>query len=179
MNQLTVREAYEKWADDLVGYATVVAGRDHAHDVVADTFATILRAERAAAAGGRASPWSTIREPRAYLHTSVLNTARKLHRSTSRRSEREAREHAARGGGETTWGQPRQAPDSPLVDPTVAAAVRSLSTGQRAAIYLTYWDDLGLDDVAEILGCSRGAVKRQLARARATLRNALGRKEFA
>ncbi len=179
MNQLTVREAYEKWADDLVGYATVVAGREHAHDVVAETFATVLRNERTATGQGRPSPWSTIREPRAYLFTSVLNTARKLHRTTSRRSAREAREHAARGGRDTMWGRPAPAPDSPLIDPTVVAAVRSLSAGQRAAIYLTYWDDLGLDDVAEILGCSRGAVKRQLARARATLRNALGRKEFA
>ncbi|MGI8516877.1 MAG: RNA polymerase sigma factor [Acidimicrobiia bacterium] len=58
--------------------------------------------------------------------------------------------------------------------PEVARAVSALSTQQRAVVFLTYWDDLDVEAVAELLGVTAGTVRKQLARARAHLREVLG-----
>ena len=49
----------------------------------------------------------------------------------------------------------------------------TLSPRQRAAVVLTYWDDLPPDETAEILEMSEGSVKKHLARARSKLRMVL------
>lgn len=158
MNELSLEEAYEKWSPDLVGYATVLVGPSDAADVVADTFAALL------ATGHQR--WTDVREPRGYLFRCVLNTSRMHARSASRRTGRE--DASSRDGG-----QAASRADSLLADTEVATAVRSLSTQQRAVIYHMYWDDLTAPATADLLGISVGAVKRQLARARARLRKVL------
>lgn len=55
------------------------------------------------------------------------------------------------------------------VDVDVLEAVSRLSVQQRAAVLLTYWEDLSAEAVAERMGVSIGSVKRQLARARGRL----------
>ena len=60
-----------------------------------------------------------------------------------------------------------------LRDPAVVAAVAQLSVRQRAAVFLTYWEDLGTVEVARRMGVSEGAVKRHLARGRSVLREVL------
>jgi len=55
------------------------------------------------------------------------------------------------------------------VDVDVLAAVARLSVQQRAAIYLTYWEDLTPEGVADRMGVSEGTVKRHLARGRKRL----------
>ena len=50
----------------------------------------------------------------------------------------------------------------------------SLSPQQRAVVYLSYWHDYSPIQVAEMIGVSEGTVRRQLARARARLREVLG-----
>jgi len=59
------------------------------------------------------------------------------------------------------------------VDVDVLAAVDRLSVQQRAAVVLTYWEDLSAADVAKRLRISEGSVKRHLARARSRLRETL------
>jgi RNA polymerase sigma factor (sigma-70 family) len=51
----------------------------------------------------------------------------------------------------------------------VLDAVARLSVQQRAAVFLTYWEDLRPDAVAERMGVSPGTVKRHLDRARKRL----------
>ncbi len=63
--------------------------------------------------------------------------------------------------------------EDPELHPEVVTAVVALSPQQRACVYLTYWEDLALNDVAERLGIGEGTVKRYLARARARLREVL------
>lgn len=46
---------------------------------------------------------------------------------------------------------------------------------QRACVVLRYYEDLSIDQVAEVLGCSTGTVKSQTARGLVTLRHALAR----
>lgn len=62
-------------------------------------------------------------------------------------------------------------------DSDVIAAVENLSPQQRAVIALTYWRDLPVAEVAEILDISDGAVRKQLARARARLREVLDERQ--
>ncbi len=55
------------------------------------------------------------------------------------------------------------------VDVETLAAVARLSVQQRAAVFLTYWEDLAPEAVAAHMGVSVGAVKRHLARGRKRL----------
>jgi len=52
-------------------------------------------------------------------------------------------------------------------------ALAGLGPSQRAVVVLRYWDDLSVEEVARLLGCSTGNVKSQAARGLAHLRDAL------
>lgn len=154
MNELGLEEAYEKWADDLVGFATAMVGPSRAADVVADAFAGLLR---------RPAGWTEAHDPRAYLYRVVANTARMEHRSAARR----------RGREQVALRLTPTASDSPLADPDIARVVTGLSPQQRAIVHLVYWEDRSLPDTAAALGISVGSVKQQLDRARHRLRKVL------
>ncbi|MCB0994072.1 MAG: sigma-70 family RNA polymerase sigma factor [Acidimicrobiales bacterium] len=150
--ELTIEEAFRKWGDELLRYATVLVGADDANDVVAQAFADVLGSRR----------WSGVANHRGYLFATTLNAARALRRSQSRREARE-------------W---RTRPESTVhlelaSDPDIIAAVNRLSVQQRSVIYLTYWEDLTPTAIAELTGVREGTVRRQLARARASLRKVL------
>lgn len=144
-------QIYRKYADDLVRFATGLVGPFDAPDVVTDACLRCFGT----------SEWSQVANHRAYLYRAVLNEARSHHRSALRRR---VREHRAAGPSATA------APD---VDVDVLAAVARLSVQQRAAIVLTYWEDLTVPHVARRLGISEGSVKRHLARARSRLKELL------
>ncbi|MGA4543216.1 SigE family RNA polymerase sigma factor [Uniformispora flossi] len=63
-------------------------------------------------------------------------------------------------------------------DPDMGLAVRVALTAvpprQRAVLVLRYWEDLSVEETAQLLGVSPGTVKSQSARGLATLRAALG-----
>ncbi|MFF0339885.1 SigE family RNA polymerase sigma factor [Kribbella sp. NPDC004875] len=58
----------------------------------------------------------------------------------------------------------------------VLEALRSLGPRQRACVVLRYYEDLSVEQTAEILGCSEGTVKSQAARGLDTLRRAIDRR---
>ena len=64
-----------------------------------------------------------------------------------------------------------QAPELRLV---VLDALATLPPRARAVVVLRYWEDLSVEQVAELLGCSTGNVKSQSARSLGTLRALLG-----
>ncbi|MEY9877325.1 RNA polymerase sigma-70 factor (sigma-E family) [Streptacidiphilus sp. MAP12-33] len=70
-------------------------------------------------------------------------------------------------------------PDHPAADAgrdadgergVLVALLAELPERQRAVVVLRYWEDLGAEEVAELLGCSVGTVKSQASRALAKLR---------
>lgn len=142
---------YRRHADELVRYATVLTGPADAPDIVAEVFAD------AVASRG----WSTVQNQRAYLYRAVLNRALSLQRSTDRRQRREVR---------TAGREVSTAPD-PSVD--AQRVLGHLPAQQRAVVFFTYWADLAPHQISELLGIGEGSVRKQLARARATLRRAL------
>lgn len=132
-------------------YATVRVGPHDAHDITVNAFVRISR-----------SPgWSNVANPRTYLMRALANHAHDHRRQQERRWRR----------------------DLSAVNPTVAHAdepaieirrqIADLSVQQRAVIFLTYWEDLTVPVIAELLGLSTGTVHRTLTRARAQLRKAL------
>jgi RNA polymerase sigma factor (sigma-70 family) len=149
----TLEEAYRKWADDLVTYASALVGPADAADVVADAFVVLIRRGDSA--------WAEVRDARPFLFRSVTNSARMYVRSGGRRRAREQVWPVAAQHGEL------------LREPAVTAALAGLSVRQRAAVFLTYWEDLGVSEVARRMGVSEGAVKRHLARGRSALREVL------
>ena len=140
-------ELYSKHADELIRFATTLVGPSLAEDVVANAVVKSMTS----------SSWPTVTEPRAYLFRAVLNEARGVGRSDRRRTRRE--ERAA--GAELT--------DEPAVSVEVRDAVSRLSLRQRSVLYLAYWHDLSVDDVARTLGLSRRSTERALTNARRTL----------
>ena len=149
--QLTTRlaETYRRYSTDLTRFAAVLVGPDHAADVVSSAVIRVL---------GRLD---SVREPRAYLYRAVANEARNLKRGEARRRHREA------------GASPPIVVHMSEPSPEVRVAVEGLSVRQRAVVYLTYWEDLSVQSIAEHLGIGSGSVRRHLARARKNLRRAL------
>lgn len=140
-------QVYRSYAVELTRYATALVGPFDAADVVTDACL------KAFAAKG----WPQVSNRRAYLYRAVLSVATDHHRATLSRRIRELR-----------TASPESAPPVE-VDIDVLRAVERLSMQQRAAVLLTYWADLPVEEVADRMGITTGAVKRHLARARRRL----------
>lgn len=66
--------------------------------------------------------------------------------------------------------------DAPAADgdrDRVLAALRTVPPGQRAVLVLRYWDDLSIEQTAQLLGTTSGTVKSQASRGLVALRAAL------
>lgn len=144
-------DLYRTHAKSLIAYASTLVGPSQAEDLVSETMMRIL--DRV--------DLSKVGNPRAYLFTSVLNRARSESRS---RSARRRRELASTAGADIC-------PAPTLADEL--GVLRCLSTRERAVIYLTYWEDMTVADVAACLDLSDGTVRRYLARARNKIRKEL------
>jgi RNA polymerase sigma factor (sigma-70 family) len=138
---------WREHSGELVRYATVLVGPDHAEDVLSAVVERVLRRD-----GGLAS----LADARSYLFKAVLN---------------ESRNHARRERRSEPWAAGVAAP--PEVRPEVLDAVARLPERQRAAVYLTYWRDLPVHEVAGLMGCRPGTVKRYLHLARHRLKGVL------
>lgn len=147
-------ELYRAHADELIRYATVLVGPDDAPDLVTDAVLTAFSSRG----------WRVVEHPRAYLFRCVLNTANSRHRSTARRR---IREHTV------TLRQVPPANPTPDTSVDVHRALATLSPQQRAVVFLAYWEDLTPADIADVLDISEGTVRKQLARARARLREVI------
>lgn len=147
----TEAELYQRHAGELIRYATVLVGPHEAVDVMTDGVLAAF-----------ASPgWRQVQHPRAYLYRAVLNRAMSVKRSEARRERREA-----------AVARPDRVSD-PDVSIDAHRALAHLSAQQRAVVYLTYWEDLPPDRIADLLGVGEGTVRKQLARARESLRRIL------
>jgi RNA polymerase sigma factor (sigma-70 family) len=152
--RVTWADVYERHASELSRLAAFLVGRDQAHDLVADAVA------RAVMSPG----WQEVRQPGAYLVRSIVNEAHRFRRTTTRRHGREERAMRL---------------SAPLVgvsndpDPQLRAALDELSPQQRAVVFLAYWADMTIPQIARWLEISEGSVRQHLARAKARLREVI------
>jgi RNA polymerase sigma factor (sigma-70 family) len=120
-----------------------------AQDVVAETFATAWRRIDDVPDGEDARPW---------LYAVARRVLANAHRSEERRSAL-ARRLA------TQPPPPVELPPT-IDDGRLARAFAALSDDDRELLTLVGWDGLDRDDIAVVLGCSRGTVRVRLHRAR-------------
>jgi RNA polymerase sigma factor (sigma-70 family) len=152
MTTLAKAEIYEKYADQLIRFATGLVGPSDSRDVVSAAVVSAMWSQG----------WDSVSYERAYLHKAVLNEARRTLRDRERR--RVAELQAAEGS---------QFDRLPEIRPDVLEAVSRLSVSQRAVVFLAYWEDMRPAEIARFLSLSDGTVHRQLARAEARLRRIL------
>ncbi|MCC6435680.1 MAG: sigma-70 family RNA polymerase sigma factor [Acidimicrobiales bacterium] len=150
-------DAWAQWYDAeavrLVRFATFVAGPDRALDVVQTAMVRALRSS------------AVVADRRAFVNRIIVREAQRLGEREGRREALELRVVAL--------DDERDPAEAVQHRPELRAAVRALSPQQRAVVFHTYWEDRTPAEVARLLGCSEGAVKRQLARARAKLREVM------
>jgi RNA polymerase sigma-70 factor (sigma-E family) len=118
------------------------------------------------------SSWRKIRDydrVDAYLRRTVVN----LCRSKIRRKVIEARVNATSYRREQLRA-PDWDPERHETSRMVWEAVKDLPPRQRASVVLRYYDDLSEAQIADVLQCSVGTVKSQLAKSRAKLEKTLG-----
>lgn len=144
-------EIYRKHADELIRFATTLVGTASAEDVFAGA---ILKAMTS-------HSWLSVTDRRAYLFRAVFNEALGTKRSDRRRGRREA------------TAAPHHDVDSRLVSLEVADAMSRLSVQQRSVLYLAYWLDLTVDEIARTLTLSRRSTERALTTARSQLEEQL------
>jgi len=144
---------YEKYAPELVRFATGLAGPDDAADLVSSAMVKAMWSKA----------WNDVQNPRAYLYRAVLNEARRAYKRSIHRSIAEAKS-AVPDGVE---------PDAARVRPDVLKAVDTLSMRQRAVVVLAYWEDLSVAEIARRLHLSESSVHRYLDRAETRLRREL------
>lgn len=144
-------DLYARHGDGLMRFATGLVGPADAADVVSDALLRFWRSGALVEADN----------PRALLYRGVVAEARSWQRSMFRRRRRE-RQTAE-----------RLVAHDPDIRPDVVHAVLQLSPQQRACVFLTYWEDLPVQQVGELLDISPGTVKRHLHRARNRLKEVL------
>jgi RNA polymerase sigma factor (sigma-70 family) len=137
---------YRSYSEELTRYATGLVGPFDAPDVVTDACLKAFETRS----------WPDVVDRRAYLFRTVLNVANDHHRRTLSRRLREMK----------VASRDEQPDPTGSIDVEVLDAVARLSVQQRAAVFLTYWEDLSPEAVAARMGVSTGTVKRHLARAR-------------
>ncbi|RIQ14432.1 sigma-70 family RNA polymerase sigma factor [Jiangella rhizosphaerae] len=110
---------------------------------------------------GRTARGLTLESAEAYVRRAILT----LHIDGRRRSGRWMRVRHLVTGREDVAG-----PEGMVVDGAdLRSALAALSPRQRACVVLHYYEDLSVAQVADVLGCAPGAVKRHLSDARARL----------
>lgn len=144
MEPLTRAEVFEHYGLELTRFATSIVGPTEAQDVVSDALVRALWSDS----------WKDVRNQRAYLYRAVASQARMHHRAATRRRERERRSVPALVVG------------GPESDVDVWEAMAHLSLDERAAVFLTYWEDLTENEAAERIGVSERTLRRWLSRAR-------------
>jgi RNA polymerase sigma-70 factor (sigma-E family) len=101
----------------------------------------------------------------AYLRATVVNRCR-----SALRHRRVVERHIARQVAEPDAPSAESGAIERLRHEAVVAVLATLPARQREALVLRYYADLSEAEIAEAMGCSRGAVKSHTARGMATLR---------
>lgn len=151
MNQReeVIERLYTLHYEGLMRLAYLLTGGDGAEDLVQDAFVRAL---------DRWRPDAAPEAFRAWAQTTMV----RLSVSRWRRANRERAAYARHGAGDVV-----QAADPA---PDVERALASLTSRQRAALVLRYYEDLPEAEIAERMGVRTGTVKALLHQARERLR---------
>jgi RNA polymerase sigma factor (sigma-70 family) len=163
-------EIFDRYADDILRYASARLGSDLAEDVTAETFLAAFRARtRYDLSRPNARPWLygiAVRQIGSHRRAE-----RRYRQALSRvRAETVATDFSDRVADRVTAEQRR---------PQLAAVLSGLSRQDRELLLLVAWTDLTYQESAQALGVSASAVKSRLHRIRARTRQALAEADLA
>lgn len=157
-----VAEAFERHCRDVFRYALRRTGDEwEAEDVVAEVFAVAWR--RSAELPVEPLPW-------------LYGVARNVVANRERSGRRRARLHAVLSSGAAV-GEGEAHPEPHDFD-VVADLLAGLSEPDREALMLTAWEGLSPKQAAVVVGCSPGAFRLRLMRARRRLRKKLDERSY-
>ena len=112
----------------------------------------------------------------AWLNTVTANTAIDYYRKWI------SQKHRGRGHGtrpstvETNENTGCQQLDSELIQARIQAALETISVNQRTAFVLRYYEEIPIAEIAQIIGCTEGAVRTHIRRSLLALRAKLAGK---
>jgi RNA polymerase sigma factor (sigma-70 family) len=148
VDRVAFGDFYRLELDAQVRRAVLLLGsNDIANDVVHDAFIAVYRR------------WDTLDDPGPYLHMTVLNGCRGIHRQRSRQRRLLPRFVDHR--------------DSASVDEYLDDLLAELPFNQRAAVVLRFYGGLSTEEIARELRCAAGSVGPWINRALASMRKAL------
>jgi RNA polymerase sigma factor (sigma-70 family) len=157
-------EIFDRYADDIIRYASARLGRDLAEDVTAETFLAAFRARgRYDQSRENARPW---------LYGIAIRQIGKHGRAERRYRQALSRvpaEIAAADFGDRVADRVT----AEQLRPRLVAVLSSLSRQDRELLLLVAWTDLTYQESAIALGLTVSAVKSRLHRIRARTRQAL------
>lgn len=142
---------YRANAPDLVRFAATLVGPSAAEDLVTMAFIKASTSPR----------WSDVEDQRSYLYRVVMNEARQHHRGDRRRLKREFVATQTRHGPATE------------TSIELALALGDLPAGERAVVFLIYWEGRTVTEASDLLSLPVRSVERRLHHARNRLRKAL------
>jgi RNA polymerase sigma factor (sigma-70 family) len=145
-------EIYAELRMDLMRYATALVGVSDAGDVVSSVVTRVMAKDGLVG----------LDEPKAYLMRSILNEVRMRHRSRSR----ETRAVLALKAD-----APQQRHEDHIDH--VLDLIMDLPPRQRAAVFLAYYEQYSPTEIAELMRCRPGTVRRYLHLARAKLKEVI------
>jgi RNA polymerase sigma factor (sigma-70 family) len=158
-------EIFDRYANDILRYASARLGSDLAEDVTAETFLAAFRARgRYDLSRGNARPW---------LYGIAIRQIGK-----HSRAERRYRQALSRVQAETVTAdfgdRVADRVTAEQLRPLLSAVLSELPHRDRELLLLVAWTDLTYEESARALGVSASAVKSRLHRIRARTRQALG-----
>jgi RNA polymerase sigma factor (sigma-70 family) len=113
-----------------------------------------------------------------WLYAIAANLVRMHHRTEERRLRAYARSAAAEQVADTASIEGvAERLDASALGPALAGALATLQPALREALLLHAWAGLSHDEIAQALGCSPGAVRVRVSRARALIEAQLDREE--
>jgi RNA polymerase sigma-70 factor (ECF subfamily) len=157
------RAAFERHHPDVLAYFLRRLPRDEAVEAAADVFLVAWR---------RIDRLPDEPEARRWLFGVAHNVLRNRHRSGRRMTRLRARtaSMAADRPPDPETVVVRRAEEAELL-----AALDRLGFADREILRLRLWDEIGYDEIAVLLGCSRHGAEQRYAKALRRLRSAVGR----
>jgi len=158
---------FRAYYPELLRFASALLRRkDNAADVVHDVFAAIIK---------HPEQWHVTSSVRAYLFRATRNRVLTVHRHTSREEARIARmaateDDALRIGSTSEDSARRGDVDPEVLEKAVEQALAELSPALRQIVALRWEHGLSFAEVAEVVGTSDVAARKQASRALAMLR---------
>lgn len=152
--RLPVEKLAEKYKDSLFRAAfSVSKNPDDAEDVVQETFLQYMESSR---------QFESEEHIRAWLLRTAINKSKNVVRTFWHRNRTSLDDYLS--------GVPFQEPE----DRELVEAVLSLPKLYRSVVYLYYYEDYSVQEIADMLRLSAGTVKTRLFRGRKLLKNTLG-----